>query len=204
MTEWEDLKERQERLSTGPRLAELDRLLGGIESDPPAADERVFSALGMLLVDAILDWDEPVLEFGIVQLQRLASLAADDDRPREAALVEGRLLALIDISHWGIQRALPLDLLSQFVEPESRSHEFLKCIADEAGQSNRAIAITLGVDGTQVSRVGRRLAQAGLARKRRVGRSNQWIITPRGVQVVTVLEQGGVMRPKREHRQLQR
>lgn len=203
MPELERLDDRKQRLDTSPRITELDRIVAIFESDPTGVDDRTFSTLSMLMVDAILDWDEPALDFVIVQLQRVSALARDASDSERSPLVEGRLLSLIDIGRWGMERALPIDLLSQFVEPESHSHEFLKAVAEQAGCSNTAIASVLEVDESEVSRVGRRLSQAGLARKRKVGRTNQWVITPRGVQVFSVLEAGGTMRPTREHRQLQ-
>jgi hypothetical protein len=203
MAEFEDLKERSERLATSPRLAELDEMIAALESDPGTTDAREFSAFSMLLVDAVLDWDEPALDFALVQLQRVAALLGDLDSCTEIHRIEGRLLSLIDISHWGMQRILPIDLMGQFVEPDSHSHDFLKLISEESVHSNTAISVELKTTESQVSRVGRRLIQAGLARKRKVGRTNQWLITPRGVQVVTVLDAGGVTRPTREHRQLQ-
>jgi predicted transcriptional regulator len=203
MAELEDLKERSARLATSPRIAELERLLVSVETRPQDTDEREFSALSMLLVDAILDWDEPALDFAIVQLQRISSILIDHGNNDQTYRVEGRLLSLIDVGQWGMERIPPIDLMGQFVEPDSRAHEFLKFISEETGRSNSAIAIELDVIESEVSRIGRRLVQAGLARKRKVGRTNQWIITPRGLQVVAVLDAGGVMRPTREHRQLQ-
>ena len=202
MSEPETLKERSERLATGPRLTELDRLLASIEGDLPAGDPGDLSALSMLLVDATLEWDEAALELAFGELQRLAALCVED-RSRSAAASEGRLLSLIDTARWGLERALPVELMGQFVEPQSRGHEFLKLIAEQGGRSNTALSGELDISPSAVSHVGRRLISIGLARKRRVGRTNQWLITPRGVQVLAVLDAGGVIRPTREHRQLQ-
>jgi predicted transcriptional regulator len=202
MAEIEDLKARNERLSLGSRITELDRLLGTVEHELPEANDRLHVALGVLVTDAILDWDEAALDFAMGQLQRIAALAADYP-PALGARVEGRMLGLIDVVHAGIQRVLPMDLMGQFVEPESHSHRFLKEIDHGSRMSNTALAAALGVDETEASRIGRRLIQAGLARKQKLGRTNQWLITPRGVQVVAVLDEGGVIRPTREHRQLQ-
>lgn len=201
MADFEDLKSRSERLSSGPRLAELDRLTVSLEHDLPSANEGSFAALSMLLTDAILDWDEAALDLALAQLPRLASLAARH-RTEEGARTQGRLLTLIDVAQHGIQRALPAEFLGH-VEPSSHSHKFLQEIEREPLMSNLAISIELGVDESSVSRIGRRLIQAGLVRKRRLGRTNQWLITPRGVQVLAVLNAGGVNRPTREHRQYQ-
>jgi hypothetical protein len=201
MAELEDLRTRSERLAAGPRLAEIDRLTVALEQCLPDVPEGVFSALGMTLTDAILDWDEQALALLLDQLPRLAALARGL-RTTEATRVEGRLLGLIDTAQHGLQRALPGEFLGH-VEPNSYSHRFLQQVESDPTRTNTAIAIELDIDDTAVSRVGRRLVAAGLVRKRKLGRTNQWLITPRGLQVLNILDAGGVDRPTREHRQLQ-
>jgi hypothetical protein len=201
MANFEDLQARSERLASGPRLTQIDRLTIALENELPKPDEGVFAALSMLLTDAILDWDEGALDLTLSQLPRLAALAGRHGSG-DGARTEGRILGLIDVAQHGIQRALPAEFLGH-VEPNSNSHRFLQEIEREPGRSNLAISVELGVDESAVSRIGRRLIQAGLVRKRRLGRTNQWLITPRGVQVLGVLNLGGVNRPTREHRQLQ-
>jgi hypothetical protein len=200
VAEVEDLKSRSERLASGPRLAEIDRVTGALENALPAPPEGSFAALGAILTDAILDWDEAALSLLLDQLPRLAALAGRGSG-EEALRTEGRLLGLIDVAQKGMQRALPGDLLGH-VEPGSHTHMFLREIESNPTLTNAAIGFELGIDETSVSRTGRRLVQSGLARKRRLGRTNQWLITPRGVQVLKVLDTGGVSRPTREHRQL--
>lgn len=201
MADFEDLQTRSERLSAGPRLTELDRITATIEQALPIPPEGEFAALSMLLTDAILDWDEPALDLALAQLPRLAALAARHDS-KEGALTEGRLRGLLEMAQQGMQRALPSDFLGH-VETGSHSHKFLQEIEREPMRTNLALSLELNVEESEVSRIGRRLIQAGLARKRRVGRTNQWLITPRGVQVLSVLDAGGVNRPTREHRQYQ-
>lgn len=202
MTDFENLQSRSERLASGPRLAELDRLAVALEQQMPAPEEGAFSALSMLLTDAMLDWDEAALALALEHLQRLAAQAGVGGDSREAVRTEGRLLSLIDITHQGLQRALPSEFMGH-VEPGSNSHRFLQQIEREPLMPNLTLSIELDVEESEVSRIGRRLVQTGLARKRRLGRTNQWLITPRGVQVLGVLDAGGVNRPTREHRQLQ-
>jgi hypothetical protein len=201
MAELEELRTRSERLAAGPRLAEIDRLTVALEQRLPDVPEGVFSALGMTLTDAILDWDEQALALLLDQLPRLAALARGL-RTTEATRVEGRLLGLIDTAQHGLPRALPREFLGH-VEPNSYSHRFLQQVESDPTRTNTAIAIELDIDDTAVSRVGRRLVAAGLVRKRKLGRTNQWLITPRGLQVLNILDAGGVDRPTREHRQLQ-
>jgi hypothetical protein len=201
MAEFEDLNARSERLAEGPRLAEIDRLTIALEQALPRPSEGIFSGLSAILIDATLDWDEPALVLLVDHLPRLAALAgreASDDAIR----TEGRLLGLIDTAQQGLQRALPSEVLGN-VEPGSHPHRFLQAIELEPTLSNSALCLQLDIGETEVSRVGRRLFVAGLARKRRLGRTNQWLITPRGLQVLRVLEDGGIGRPTREHRQLQ-
>lgn len=201
MADLEDLQSRSERLASGPRLTELDRLFVSLERDLSSPADGNFAALTMLLVDAIQDWDEAALDLALSHLPRLAALAARDGS-RAALQTEGRLLALIDMAQIGIQRSLPSEFLGH-VEQGSHSHRFLQQIEREPLLSNLNLSIELEVEQSEVSRIGRRLIQAGLARKRRLGRTNQWLITPRGVQVLSVLDTGGVNRPTREHRQYQ-
>jgi hypothetical protein len=200
MADVENLQDRSDRLLSGPRLAELDRLAATLEQELVTPADGTFAALSMLLTDAILDWDEAAVGRALEHLQRLA--AAGRAEGVDAARTEGRLLSLIDVAHSGMQRALPSEFMGH-VEPGSNSHRFLKQIEREPLSPNLALSVELDVEESEVSRIGRRLVQTGLARKRRLGRTNQWLITPRGIQVLGVLEAGGVNRPTREHRQLQ-
>jgi DNA-binding MarR family transcriptional regulator len=59
-------------------------------------------------------------------------------------------------------------------DAETVPHRFLAALADDPGASNDELAITLDIGKTAVSRAGRRLHAAGLARKRLVGRRNAW------------------------------
>jgi hypothetical protein len=193
----ENIDERDERLRSGPRLREINQELELLASSP-VPDEGRFRALAMLVVDAILDGDEYALERAHSGLQALypqvASLGS------ETAEFPGRLLGLIDVIDWGLERTLSLAFLVD-VEPGSYGHSFLKALAEETGLGNADLGAILDVSDTEVSRVGRRLVTAGCAVKRRLGRRNYWEITPRGLQALDVLEHGGIGRHQRPRHQ---
>jgi DNA-binding MarR family transcriptional regulator len=208
----EDLQERRERLSATGRTSEFDRILTSFgqatRSTAASPSERTesegaFNALAMLLVDSTLDGDEPALEFAFEQLQHCYGEFQRADEPSASGFEDsGRLLALIDVAKWALERVMPLDLLVEF-EVSSHAHDLLRAIAENPGATNTVLVDEFDLDPAQVSRIGNRLEQSGMARKRRVGRFNLWEITPRGVQALGILDAGGIARPKREHRQLQ-
>ncbi len=66
----------------------------------------------------------------------------------------------------------------------------MQALALRPGLSNRDLAARLSVDETEVSRLGRRLVEAGLVRKRKVGRFNYWEATGWGAQAVAVKNEG--------------
>lgn len=141
--------------------------------------EGQFSALAMLITDASLASDEPALVAAQDGLQWLYSRQEalpepDDDQVEQ----RGRLLGLIDVTHWALRR-LPSTL---HVGPDLASHagQFLKAVAEHPGLSNQELATRLGIDETEASRVGRRLLAAGVVWRRKEWRRNAWDITPRG------------------------
>jgi predicted transcriptional regulator len=196
----EELKDRSERLEGGVRLREIERLARQLEDSLPEVPEGVFTALGLIVTDATLDWDEEALGLILEELPRLAALARLQGTAT-ATLSEGRLLGLIDITRHGLQRALPIGFLGR-LEPDSLSHRFLQEIERDSSRSSSDLVFSLNSDESSVSRVGRKLIDAGLARKRQLGRTNQWLITPRGLQALRVLETGGIERPTREQYQI--
>ncbi|MFC4911299.1 hypothetical protein [Actinomadura gamaensis] len=161
------------------RRAEAERLLETMEH-AKSLEEGHFSALGMLITDASLCADEPSLtaiKDGLQWLYRTHYLdvpALDPDRREE----RGRLLGLIDVAHWALQR-LPSGL-QLGLRPGGHAARFLVAVAARPGRSNRELAAELGTDDTEISRVGRRLLAAGVVWRRKEWRSNLWDITPRG------------------------
>jgi len=187
--------ERTERLADGPRLRELQAALADVEQAQQPGD-LVFSVIAMLVVDAVLDGDEHTLGSAVRQLQRLVGVAAQEGHEHSES--RGRLLGLLDVASWGLERQVSLEFLAEF-EATSHAHEFLKAVAEKPGLSNSDLVVNLGTSEAEVSRVGRRLANAGIATKRRLGRRNYWEITPKGIQALEIIENGGVSRYFRPH-----
>jgi predicted NBD/HSP70 family sugar kinase len=160
------------------RHAQVRRLTGEMESVKIIAEGQ-FSALGMLVTDASLAADGPALEAAQDGLQwiysRQEALTDPDDDQVEQ---RGRLLGLIDVTHWALRR-LP-STLQVGPDPSSHAGQFLKAVAERPGLSNQELAMRLGIDETEASRVGRRLLAAGVVWRRKEWRRNAWDITPRG------------------------
>jgi hypothetical protein len=191
------------RLLQGPRASAFeglfrDRSLG---EDGHLSDE-LSNAIAMLLVDATLDGDEVSLQSALRELQlayrRLNRLHEEHALTPES---RGRVIAFIDVAAWGLERGLSLTALAQ-LEQDSNGHAFLKLIVETPGQSNGELADGIGVSNAEVSRIGRRLADAGLAAKRRLGRFNHWEVTPKGLHTLELLESGGAARHHRPHFQI--
>jgi DNA-binding MarR family transcriptional regulator len=177
--------EPAKRAPEGSRLAELTRLLDELEEQPEILSGD-FNALAMMIADAALDADDATLTAAQDGLQRLYGLQAWIDEPSPEQLeARGRVLGLIDLLQWTLRRVVPKTLLTR-LEPNGHAHSFLQAIADRPGLSNQQLTEQLQTDETEISRVGRRLLENGLARKRKLGRRNQWEITPRGEQALEV------------------
>jgi hypothetical protein len=192
----ESLSDRVDRLSAGGRVREIDRLLTEVEAARGAA-EGDFNALSMLVVDAIRELDEFALELSLVRLQRLYGIW-DERSDSDAAEQQGRIRAMADVSSTALEQLVPLSALAG-IEPGSRAHQFLSVLQERSGLSNAQLVEALGSDPADVSRIGRRLHDAGLARKRRYGRRNAWDITPRGLKAVGILDSGELPRFQRPH-----
>jgi hypothetical protein len=191
----ESLTDRAERLSTGGRLREADALLTDVEAtaETPEGD---FNGLSMLILDAIRDGDEYALELLLVRLQRIYGLWVDDAARAEA---RGRLRGFADVCSTALESVVSLDVISS-LEPDSHAHRFLAALEEQSGLSNNKLSEELGADAAGISRIGSRLHDAGLARKRRYGRRNAWDITPRGLKALEVLNRGELPRYRRPHR----
>jgi predicted NBD/HSP70 family sugar kinase len=160
------------------RHAQVRRLIDEMESAQPIAEGQ-FNALGMLVTDASLAADEPALEAAQEGLQLLYSQHAVLSNPDEEHVEQrGRLLGMIDVTHWALRR-LP-SALQVGLDPSSHAGRFLTAVAARPGLSNQELAERLGIDETEASRVGRRLLAAGVVWRRKEWRRNAWDITPRG------------------------
>jgi predicted NBD/HSP70 family sugar kinase len=160
------------------RHAQIGQLIGEMES-VEVIDEGQFNALGMFVTDASLAADEPALQAAQDGLQWLYSQReALSDPDAEQIEQRGRLLGLIDVTHWALRR-LP-STLQAGLDLASHAGQFLRAVAEHPGLSNQELALRLGIDETEASRVGRRLLAAGVVWRRKEWRRNAWDITPRG------------------------
>src|SRR5215217_3548267 len=136
-------------------ITDLDEIDGAID------------AVAEAVADACLASDAPAMEAAASVLR----VAAADLRRRDGAAVDwaeqrGRLNGLVDLLRWMLRaRAVKA---AAAVEPGSHAHRMLSLLAtDSTGPSERLnsgeIGARLGIDKTQVSRVGRDLLERGLA-----------------------------------------
>jgi DNA-binding MarR family transcriptional regulator len=200
MVRRETFEAHRERLAHGPRREAIQELMRGLIDDQQVGDDASY-ALAMLIVDAVLEGDELSLHSAVRQLQ-VAYRTVSQRVETDTAIAEdrGRILAFLDLSTWGLERALALEALAE-VEQDSSAHTFLKAISEKPGMTNGELAQLLGISQAEASRAGRRLSDVGLAGKRRLGRQNHWEVTPKGIQTLELLEAGGVGRFLRPHYQ---
>src|SRR2546430_10787319 len=158
------------------RSGEVRRLTE--EMDRSAAlSEGHFNALGMLLTDASLAADGAALVAAQDGLQWLFRRYSGLESPRADEIEHrGRLLGLIDTTHWALRR-LP-SALQLTLHPDGHAARFLLALAREPGLSNQEVAARLGVDETEASRVGRRLLATGLVWRRQEWRRQRWGPSP--------------------------
>ncbi|MEU3742026.1 MULTISPECIES: ROK family transcriptional regulator [unclassified Streptomyces] len=163
------------------RATEVQSLIDEMKASEDISD-GLFSSLGMMVTDASLAGDEEALEAAHEGLRRQYGHQRQlrDGHGESSAELRGRLLGLIDVTYWALRR-LP-SALQLSLDPAGHAARFLVEVARQPGQSNAQLAARLGVDITEVSRIGRKLVDADVAWKRRQWRQNSWDITPRGLQ----------------------
>lgn len=183
--------ERNERLgSRSGRQEQVALVLAELEAPRGADAEGDLEALRLLIVDAIMEHDDYTLRHGVEGLHRLLVLwAAAGTRDPEISEAHGELRGLHNVASMALERMVPLAILAE-ISPDTLPHDVLSYIVDHPGCSNEDIGQELGTGKTQVSRAGRRLGDAGLARKRRTGSHNSWQATPRGVAALHVASTG--------------
>lgn len=160
------------------RLEAIRQLLDSTDVDEP--NDGVVSAIAMAVGDTTLAGDEPSLNALVEFLQRNRGRWSLTDATGATAPAErGALLGILRVAETALDRLVPSSLISA-IGPNSHAHRFLSLLAERSGLRNADISGALGVHETEVSRVGRRLADTGLARKQRVSTMNLWEITPRG------------------------
>jgi DNA-binding MarR family transcriptional regulator len=195
----ESWTEKDQRLQTGPRLRALEERLVRLESESGTAARRALRSVHLLLVDATLDGDTYTLDAALDGLRRAESVVASRSDDAENWKLMGRIETLVEGALLSLERVPSLRALADY-EPESQAARCLQAIAEAPGASNEEIANVVGLGPERVSKLGRELSQRGFARKRRVGRRNSWDLTPRGTQMLQLLNSGGPTRPQREHR----
>jgi hypothetical protein len=144
-----------------------------------------YTALAVILEDAKLEGDESVLVEGQRGLQRVHARQLLIDAPTpEQSEQRGRVLQALEGLSWTLRRMTPVSVVER-IERGSLADRFLAVVADNPGVYSGEIAERLDQAREDVlSRVGNRLANAGLVRKQRVGRHKHWYITPRGRRVL--------------------
>lgn len=196
----ENFNARNARLGTdNPRQTEIEAVLSDFEALDGGDTADAFEALTLLVTDAILDQDDYSLRLVMDGTHRVLAMRDVADQDVAAATAQGQLIGLHDVASMVLERIVPLAILAE-IEPDTVAHRFLAAVADDPGCSNDDLAITLELDKTAVSRAGRRLHVAGLARKRRAGRRNAWEPTPRGLAALGAIQSGGRMRPRRRQK----
>jgi AcrR family transcriptional regulator/DNA-binding transcriptional ArsR family regulator len=130
-------------------------------------------AVAMGLVDALLSADRASLETILPELRSARGRAADAQDER----LLGWLDAAIALVHWGLERLVTGDAV---VAGGTQAHEFLAALARMPNLTSSHLRDLLETDETQVSRTGRRLLEAGLVLRRKVGRQAFWSLSPLG------------------------
>jgi AcrR family transcriptional regulator len=143
----------------GARARALAALAAELATGPGAAD-----ALALGIVDATLAGDREALGEALAGLR--AAPAGDGADALAAA------------AQWALER-LPGGGAGTSVAAGTHAHRFLGALAG-GPLGGAEVREALGTDETQVSRLGRRLLDAGLVTRGKAGRSVRWELSPRG------------------------
>jgi AcrR family transcriptional regulator/DNA-binding transcriptional ArsR family regulator len=152
------------------------------ELDPARApDQARLDALGVGLVDALLNADGAALERALEALRGLRARAVAAEAPSER--LQGWLEAALGFAYWGVER-LGSESGGSVVAEGTHAWEFINALRETGRAGSTELRELLGVDETEVSRTGRRLLEAGLVSRSKVGRQALWALTPRGRHVL--------------------
>ena len=155
--------------------------------EPDLREGSDWQALTGYIVDAALSNDDDVLKAAYTGLQWVYSeLEIIDGRNADQTYDQGRVEGILDLCRWHLRRSV--SSASTTLPPDGLSARALLRIANNPGCSNQRLSQWLGVDETQISRVGRHLRASGLATASRAGRENSWYVTPRGLACLTRLD----------------
>ena len=167
-----------ENMPASGRLAALEELLDDREH-ASALDEGQWAVLTAHVVDAALSNDDAALQTAYRGLQWMsAQLEAESSAHVDGAFERGRTRGVLDILRWHLRRSV--SAAAPTLSREGLAGRVLQFVAQHPGSRNQNIAISMAVDETQVSRVGRVLRGSSLVLVRRVGRENAWYVTPKG------------------------
>jgi AcrR family transcriptional regulator/DNA-binding MarR family transcriptional regulator len=157
---------------TQPRTEALARRIAALSTEEGRGD-----GLALGLVDALLSADRESLEAALPKLRYARKRAGDSRNER----LLGWLDAAIALVHWGLERLAPA---GGEVAGGTQAHEFLAALRRSPDITSSRLRELLETDETQVSRTGRRLLEAGLVLRRKVGRQAFWSLTPLGQRAI--------------------
>lgn len=167
------------------RVGLVDDAVASIEAGSvPSVRSGVVDVLADWLIHAVLISDLDAVEEAQAQLVRLAAAAArrqtgggGEDPSQALAQLYGATSALV----WVGRLAAEALVGPALVRSDTYAGRMLALIESTPGISNKDLARHLETDKTQVSRTGRKLLDGGLAAVSRVGATNYWRPTAKGV-----------------------
>ena len=175
----------QHGLPANPRAGALTRRIAELGRAHPGEDARL-EALALGLVDALLEADEPTLRSALDALRDARGRAVGDGSADKPDRLLGWLAAMIAVAHWALER-LTSEFTLAAVAEGTQAYSFLQALEPSRQVGSAQLRRLLEKDETQVSRTGRRLLEAGLVSRRKVGRQVFWELTPRGRRALEVL-----------------
>jgi AcrR family transcriptional regulator/DNA-binding transcriptional ArsR family regulator len=161
-----------------PRAVALARRIDDLGRGDALQEARLDSvALG--LVDAMLAGDAGALRVALEALReaRAVALAAGNET------LLGWLAATVAFSHWGLERLGPEATLSE-VGKGTHAWRFISALERSPRLGSGELRELLEVDETEISRTGRRLLEAGLVRRSKVGRHVLWELAPQAQRIL--------------------
>jgi hypothetical protein len=165
---------------------ELERLLKLLQKAEHATEGRM-SGLAYVLSGAAADEDTASLERAHEGLEELVEIweSRDDAGTEVRAQQRGVLIGFIEIVGWALERCvqqLDAEALDRDLRPLMLA--FLLHVSQNPACGNKQVQEALASGPSEISRIGSDLVRLGLARRRRVGRENEWALTEAGRQFV--------------------
>lgn len=139
--------------------------------------DALVASLGRALVTAIVEQDAGTLRV-VVDLLSERDMSQDDSSSPERRAI---LHTLECVARAALE---PLEPPHPALEGGSLAARILNALLAEPELTNTDLCERLGTDATQLSRTGRKLVDAGLAVRHKRGRTNRWVVTPRGRMAV--------------------